>query len=134
MNEKTTGKSVYPKFYGLTYCEVILVDEAQFFTSSQIDQLHDIALTLDIPVICYGLLTDFQTHLFEGSKRLIEVAESLQEIKTVCRCGRKTTVNARIVNGGVITNGEQIQLGADESYESMCYKCWLKQQLNVVGE
>lgn len=104
--------------------DVIICDESQFFTSKQIGQFKDVAVFLGIPVLCYGLLTDFQTNLFPGSKRLIELADSLQEIKMVCRCGQKATVNARIVDGEIVREGEQVVLGGDESYEAMCYECW----------
>lgn len=106
--------------------DVIICDESQFFTSEQIELFKDIAVFLGIPVICYGLLTDFKTNLFPGSKRLIELADSLQEIKMVCRCGRKATVNARIVDGKITREGEQVMLGGNESYEAMCYSCWHK--------
>lgn len=107
--------------------DVVLVDEAQFLTESQIDELHEIVIDYKIPVICYGLLTDFTTHLFSGSKRLVEIAESIQEIKTVCECGRKATVNARMdKNGKILTTGEQIAIGGNELYKSMCYTCWKK--------
>ena len=78
----------------------------------------------DMPVICFGLRTDFLTHLFPGSRRLFEVADSLTEIKTVCACGHKATVNARIAGGRIVTEGEQVFLGGNESYVAMCYKCW----------
>jgi len=105
--------------------DVILVDEAQFLTSLQIEQLHDIVDKYNIPVICFGLLTDFQTHFFEGSKRLLEIAESITEIKTICKCGRKATVNARIdKDGRIVKDGNIVQLGGNDTYESMCYKCW----------
>lgn len=104
--------------------DVVICDESQFFTAKQIERLKDLAVFFEVPVICYGLLTDFQTHLFPGSKRLIELADSIQEIKMVCRCGRKATVNARIVNGEIVREGEQVMLGGDESYEAMCYECW----------
>lgn len=107
--------------------DVILVDEAQFLSESQINELHEIVINYDIPVICYGLLTDFTSHLFEGSKRLVEIAESIAEIKTVCECGRKATINARMdATGQVVTNGEQIVMGGNEMYKSMCYTCWRK--------
>ena len=77
-----------------------------------------------MPVICFGLRTDFLTHLFPGSRRLFEVADSLTEIKTVCACGHKATVNARIAGGHIVTEGEQVFLGGNESYVAMCYKCW----------
>ena len=77
-----------------------------------------------MPVLCYGLLTNFKTELFEGSKRLIEIADSIMEIKSICKCGRKATVNARLVDGKIATSGEEISIGADELYESMCYACY----------
>lgn len=104
--------------------DVVICDESQFFTAKQIERLKDLAVLFEIPVICYGLLTDFQTHLFPGSARLVELADSLQEIKMVCRCDRKATVNARIVDGKIVTNGAQVMLGGDETYEAMCYECW----------
>lgn len=110
--------------------DVILVDEAQFLTEKQINELHEIVTGYDIPVICYGLMTDFTSHLFEGSKRLVEIAESINEIKTVCECGRKATINARMDSSGkVITTGEQIVMGGNEMYKSMCYACWRKATL-----
>ena len=86
---------------------VIICDESQFFTEAQIEQLKNIAVDLNIPVLCYGLLTDFQTRLFPGSKRLIELADSIQEIKMVCECGKRASVNARLVQGKVVTEGKQ---------------------------
>lgn len=107
--------------------DVVIVDEVQFCTKEQVDQLKQLTLE-DYVVLGYGLLTDFRTQLFEGSKRMVELAESLQEIKCVCKCGKKATVNARIVNNRVVTEGDVIKIGGDESYESMCYKCYLKYQ------
>lgn len=107
-------------------CDVIICDESQFFTEKQIEQLKDIANIFNTPVICFGLLTDFQTHLFPGSKRLIELADSIQEIKMVCDCGKKAQINARLVNGKITTQGEQVFIGGNESYKAMCYECWLK--------
>lgn len=104
--------------------DVIIVDECQFATTRQIEELRRIAY--DIPVLCYGLLTNFKTELFEGSKRLIELADSLQEVKTICTCGRKASVNARLIDGKITTNGEEILIGAEESYEGMCYLCFRK--------
>ncbi len=102
--------------------DVIIVDECQFCTAKQIEQLRRLAY--DVPVLCYGLLTNFKTELFEGSKRLIEVADSLQEMKTICTCGRKASVNARLIDGKITTSGAEIMIGAEESYESMCYLCY----------
>ena len=107
--------------------DVIISDEAQFFTPEQIDQLRELVDFEDIPVLCFGLRTDFLTHVFPGSKRLLELADSITEIKTVCACGRKATVNARIdENGRVITHGDQVFLGGNDSYVAMCHKCWKK--------
>ena len=103
---------------------VIIVDECQFLTKKQVEELKNISL--EIPVLCYGLLTNFKTELFEGSKRLVELAESITEIKSICRCGRKATVNARFLNGKIVTKGEEILIGADEKYEGMCYRCFQK--------
>ena len=107
--------------------DVIISDEAQFFTPEQIDQLRELVDFEDIPVLCFGLRTDFLTHVFPGSKRLLELADSITEIKTVCACGRKATVNARIdENGRVITHGDQVFLGGNDSYVAMCHRCWKK--------
>ena len=105
--------------------DVIIADEAQFFTPEQIDQLRALVDEDDLPVLCFGLRTDFQTHFFPGSQRLMELADSITEIKTVCRCGRKATVNARLDGAGrVVTEGSQVLLGGNDSYVAMCYKCW----------
>ena len=107
--------------------DVIISDEAQFFTPEQIDQLRELVDFEDIPVLCFGLRTDFLTHVFPGSKRLLELADSITEIKTVCACGRKATVNARVdENGRVITHGDQVFLGGNDSYVAMCHKCWVR--------
>ena len=107
------------------HCNVVIADEAQFFTPQQIDQLRRIVDDFSIPVICYGLRTDFMCHLFPGSLRLMEVADSFQEIKTVCDCGVKATVNARIDSDGyVVTQGAQVELGGNDRYIAMCHKCW----------
>lgn len=106
-------------------CNVIIADEAQFFSPEQIDQLRTIVDEKEIPVLCFGLRTDFQTHFFPGAQRLMELADSITEIKTVCACGRKATVNARIgENGRIVTEGSQVMLGGNDSYIAMCHKCW----------
>lgn len=102
--------------------KVVIVDEVQFCTASQIEQLHDVSTK--VPVLCYGLLTNFKTYLFEGSKRLIELAESISEIKSVCHCGRKATINGRFINNQLVCEGEEIAIGADESYVGLCYNCY----------
>ena len=107
--------------------DVIIADEAQFFTPEQIDGLRTLVDQDDIPVLCFGLRTDFQTHFFPGSRRLMELADSITEIKTVCTCGSKATVNARIdAEGNVVTEGSQILLGGNDSYIAMCHRCWKK--------
>ena len=107
--------------------DVIIADEAQFFTPEQIDQLRAIVDEEDLPVLCFGLRTDFQTHFFPGARRLMELADSLTEIKTVCACGRKATVNARIDGAGrIVTEGAQVMLGGNDSYVAMCHQCWKK--------
>ena len=110
-------------------CNVIIVDECQFLAPEQVDQLADIVIDKDIPVLCFGLSTDFRTQLFPGSKRLFEIAESITEIKSVCSCGAKATVNARIdENGKIVTEGSQVCIGGNDKYMAMCRKCWLKRQ------
>lgn len=105
--------------------DVIITDECQFFTPEQIDGLREIVNFRDIPVLCFGLRTDFMTHLFPGSRRLLEVADSITEIKTICSCGAKAIVNARIDSEGhVITSGSQVFIGGNDSYVAMCHKCW----------
>ena len=106
---------------------VIISDEAQFFTPEQIDQLRFLVDEDDLPVLCFGLRTDFLTHFFPGAQRLMELADSITEIKTVCACGRKATVNARIdADGRIVTSGGQILLGGNDSYIAMCHRCWKK--------
>jgi len=105
--------------------DVIIADEAQFFTPAQIDQLRTLVDEEDLPVLCFGLRTDFLTHFFPGAQRLMELADSLTEIKTVCACGRKATVNARFdENGRIVTEGSQVLLGGNDRYIAMCHKCW----------
>ena len=107
-------------------CDVIIVDECQFLTSAQIDQLRYIVNDYNIPVMCFGLRTDFQTKLFPGSMRLMEVADAIQEIKTICDCGSKATVNARIDSEGyIVTEGAQVLLGGNDAYIAMCHKCYV---------
>ena len=108
-------------------CDVIIVDECQFLTEAQIDQLRAIVDEHNVPVMCFGLRTDFQTKLFPGSLRLMEVADTIQEIKTICDCGAKATVNARIDSQGhIITQGAQVVLGGNDSYIAMCHKCYVR--------
>ncbi len=107
-------------------CDVIIVDECQFLTPEQIDDLRNIVDDYNIPVMCFGLRTDFQTRLFPGSMRLMEVADTIQEIKTICDCGAKATVNARIDGEGhIVTDGAQVVLGGNDCYIAMCHKCYI---------
>ena len=107
--------------------DVIIADECQFLTPAQIDELRAMVDFRNIPVLCFGLRTDFMTNLFPGSKRLFEVADSITEIKTICSCGSKAIVNARMdENGKVLTHGEQVLLGGNDRYIAMCHKCWAK--------
>ena len=100
----------------------VIVDEAQFLTAEQVDRLSDIVDDFGIPVLCYGLRTDFTSHLFEGSKRLFEIADVIEEVPTVCWCGRRAHYNTRIKDGRVVRTGEQIMLGGNETYVSLCRK------------
>ena len=117
-----------------TAYDVIIADECQFFTEAQVDALRTIVSDYGIPVLCFGLRTDFLCHLFEGSRRLFEVADSIAEIKTICSCGSKATVNARLDgNMQVVTEGAQVMLGGNDCYIAMCHKCWqdaIKEQRN----
>lgn len=109
----------------------ILVDEAQFLTPEQVDQLAAIADNLSINVMCFGLRTDFQTHLFPGSRRLFEVADDLIEIKSSCSCDTKTMFNARIDGeGNIVTEGAQVEVGGDERYVALCRKCYYERTGN----
>ncbi len=108
-------------------CHAVIVDECQFMTEEQIDQLRAIVDDFNVPVLCFGLRTDFQTKLFPGSRRLMEVADTIQEIKTICDCSAKATVNARIDSDGyIVTEGAQVVLGGNDSYIAMCHRCWIK--------
>ena len=107
-----------------------LIDEAQFLTSDQVDQLARIVDDFGSNVICYGLRTDFKSHLFEGSRRLFEIADTIDEIKSTCSCGRKTIINARIdSNGDFVEEGAQVEIGGDERYMAVCRKCWRNKRI-----
>jgi thymidine kinase len=107
----------------------LLIDEAQFLTGSQVDQALEIAVLDNVPVLAYGIRTDFLTIGFPGSLRLLEIAHSLEELKTICRCGRKAMFNARKVNGIFVFDGEQVAIDGDEvSYESLCANCYFDEK------
>ncbi|MFT4214156.1 MAG: thymidine kinase [Microbacterium sp.] len=109
----------------------LMIDEAQFLTPTQVDDLLRIVVDDRIPVLAYGIRTDFQTRAFPGSARLLELAHSLEELKTICRCGRKALFNARLVGGRFVFHGDQVaidELSADRvTYESMCAECYLRE-------
>jgi thymidine kinase len=109
--------------------DCLVVDEAQFLTKAQVEKLVHIVDDLGVPVVCYGLRADFRGNLFEGSTWLLAWADSIEEVKTVCWCGRKATMNARIENGRVVKVGEQIVLGGNESYTALCRKHWAEGNL-----
>ncbi|MDU4939207.1 MAG: thymidine kinase [Clostridium sp.] len=108
--------------------DCILVDEVQFMKKHQIDELFEIAVTLEIPVICYGLRTDFKMEGFEGSERLLLIAHSIEEMKTICKCGNKALLNGRKVNGKFVFSGDQIAIDTVDNveYESLCGQCYYK--------
>jgi thymidine kinase len=112
----------------------LLVDEAQFLTEGQVDDLLRIAILENVPVLAYGIRTDFQTVAFPGSRRLLEIAHSLEELKTICRCGRKAVFNARRVGDDYIFDGDQVAIdGVDVAYESLCGACYLDESDGVLN-
>ena len=113
--------------------DCVIVDEAQFLTAEQVDMFARIVDELDIPVICYGLRTDFTGHLFEGSKRLFELANRLEEVPTVCWCGKKAKFNARVKDGKIVRTGEQIMMGGNESYITLCRRHFFEGRLSAEG-
>ena len=118
-------KDIFLKRNNEANIDVIICDECQFLSEKQVEDLKDICDELDVPVLCFGLRADFQTKMFPGSKRLFEIADSISEIKSICRCGRKATVNVRFDDdGNIITEGDQICIGGNDRYEGMCYKCY----------
>lgn len=116
---------------GNTSC--VLVDEAQFLSESQVEELFVFSKLTNIPVICFGLRCDFRTNLFPGSKRLFELADEIEELYTICRCGRKARFNARIVNGEFTLDGNQVAIDGDVEYESLCGKCYLTKVRKMKG-
>lgn len=124
------SEDVYQSFQRLSgSIDVIIVDECQFLSEAQVDQLSLLVIDYDIPVLCFGLRVDFRTKMFPGSKRLMEIADSITEIKTICSCGRKATVNVRLdCNGRIVTEGEQILIGGNDRYTAMCYQCFIQKQ------
>lgn len=122
--------NIYDMCINLGYLPAcILVDEAQFLNKKQVEQLGDIVDYLNIPVICYGLRTDFKSNLFEGSSRLFEIADKIEEIKTICDCGKKATYNIRLSKDKPVTDGNQIMIGNIE-YKALCGKCYKERTEN----
>ena len=124
----TPEQDIYERFREgfLGCCDVVIVDECQFLTPRQIEQLRAIVNDFSVPVLCFGLRTDFQTRLFPGSLRLMELADCIEEIKTMCDCGAKATVNARINDGYIVTEGAQVVLGGNDCYIAMCHRCYIQ--------
>lgn len=108
--------------------DCILVDEAQFFKSKNIDQLFEVAVLMNIPVICYGLRTDFQMNGFEGSSRLLLLAHSIEELKNICLCGKKALLNGRMINGKYVFEGKQVAIDKQDNveYHALCPKCYFE--------
>lgn len=114
--------------------DCIIIDEAQFLSNDQVDQLCKVVDLLSIPVIAYGLRADFRGELFNGSLRLLAMADTIEEIKTVCWCSKKAIMNARVVDGKVVKEGEQILIGGNESYIALCRKHWAEGNLGTKKE
>ena len=123
----TPDANIYDRYVAehVGKCDAVIVDECQFLTPGQIDQLRQIVDDFNVPVMCFGLRTDFQTHLFPGSLRLMELADCIEEIKPMCDCGCKATVNARISDGYIVTEGAQVVLGGNDCYIAMCHRCYI---------
>ena len=118
-------ENLLQRFQTMAPVDVIICDECQFLTEDQVDQMKYIAEFCNTPVLCFGLRSDFQTKLFSGSRRLFEIADSITEIKSVCRCGKKAIVNARLnEKGRIVVEGAQILIGGNDTYEGMCWGCW----------
>ena len=124
----TPDANIYGRYVAehIGKCDAVIVDECQFLTPEQIGQLRQIVDDYNVPVMCFGLRTDFRTHLFPGSHRLMELADCIEEIKTMCDCGAKATVNARINDGYIVTEGAQVVLGGNDCYIAMCHRCYVR--------
>ncbi len=123
----TPSDSILDMFKKQGGIDIIIADECQFFTAEQVDELREIVDTADIPVLCYGLRTDFLCKFFPGSLRLLEVCDTITEVRAICDCGAKATVNARIsADGYVVTEGAQLLLGGNDRYTAMCHRCWTR--------
>ena len=131
---ESLNKPKYKKIIKNSDC--ILVDESQFLSEKQVEELWLITKKCDIPVICYGIKTNFQSKLFEGSKRLLELSDELEELATICSCGQKARFNARIINGKYVTVGDNIEIDNNEKikYESLCGNCYIKKVIEEASE
>ena len=130
-----TQENLYKFVFGINQFKdksIVIVDECQFLKTEQINQLKEVSI--NIPVLCYGLLTNFKTELFEGSKRLVEIADSLMEIKSICACGKKANVNARFLNNKLVVEGDEIVIGGDETYKALCYNCYNELKKGLINE
>ncbi len=134
VSEHEDMRDIVNKFSKIKEISCVLVDEAQFLTGSQVNQLLRVAVLYDIPVICYGLRTDFSCNGFPGSIKLLLLAHSIEELKTICRCGSKAIFNGRKRNGKFVFSGDQVAIdGEDEiSYESLCGKCYDEEMVSSV--
>lgn len=132
-NEMDIYQFVKAKFEEtLSIIDWILIDEAQFLSPEQVDQLARIVDDFGSNVVCYGLRTDFQSKMFPGSRRLFEVADTIDEIKSTCSCGRKTIINARIDSqGNIVTDGNQVEIGGDDKYVALCRSCWRNRRIEM---
>ena len=117
---ETADKWISGEDDGWKKLDCVIIDEAQFLSKEQVDKLSLLVDSYDLPVMCYGLRTDFMSNLFPGSKRLMEIADQIEEVPTVCWCGRRAHFNARVVGGKIVREGEQVMLGGDEAYVSVC--------------
>ena len=124
----TPQGSITEALRGMEPFDVIIVDEAQFLTAPQVDELRRLTDS-GVMVMCYGLKTDFMGKLFEGSQRLIELSDSIREIQSMCKCGRKAIINARYNDDKILYDGEQIDIGGNDKYIALCHQCWEKGSL-----
>lgn len=122
-----SNTNVYDYIFNLeTKPDCVIVDECNFLTKKQVNELSDVVDYLNIPVICYGLRADFKCELFEGSEELMAIADKIEEIKTICECGRKATINMRYQDGKAIIDGDRIVVGGNEMYKAICRMCYKK--------
>ena len=123
-------ESIIKKFNSeLKKIDFLIVDEVHFSTKNQIEELKKIVDDFNIPVYAYGLRSNFKSELFEGSKRLMEIADDIKEIESLCHCGRKAIINARYRNGKIIYKGDEVKLGRNDTYKALCYKCYKEGKL-----